>query len=97
MKVKTQVPCERCQVVSNEKELALNQATFFALAGLVDRQKERIERLEKIVLSMTDTNSLLTTWPDAGEIHTHQIYLAGRVQERILRCQHQSKSKSISA
>ena len=112
MKVKTQVPCERCdgsgyipftddggrnckdlcldcegkgyqeawseqlpaQVADHEEELALNQAAFFALIDLVDRQQERIKRLEKVVLSMAcGTESSIGDDTDDGA-HTYWVY-----------------------
>ena len=111
MKVKTQVPCERCdgsgyipftddggrncedlclacegkgyeeawskqlpaQVINHEEELALNQAAFFALVELISCQKERIKRLEQIILSIArgTESSISDTAEDA---HIHWVY-----------------------
>lgn len=61
----------------HERELAFNHEAFLALVELVDRQQERIKRLENIVLGLTA--GICSTYPDAGELHTHQVYLANGV------------------
>lgn len=63
----------------HSRELAVNHAAFFELVHLVDRQQERIARLEQIIVGMANDN-LVTTYPEVGGIHTHQIYLIETAQ-----------------
>lgn len=72
-----------CKLSANCKELALNHGVLVALARQMEGQNRHIKRLEQVIVAMSD-DGLLTTYPEAGEVHTHQIYLADAVQEALV-------------